>query len=127
VKTLPIALLAFSLAACSDNNNSTTLPLQTVPGDYVLRTINGSSLPFTFSDGVTLNSDVLSLFDNGTFSESMQLADGRVIVDTGTYTVNNSSLTITDETAGFTYAASISGTVLTAIFPNGLTEVFHKR
>ena len=127
MKILSIALLAIGLAACSDNNNSVTLPLQTVPGDYNLITINGSALPFTFSDGVTLNTDVLSLRDDGTFSETMVLADGRTFVDTGVYTVNNNSLTITDETAGFTYSASLTGTVLTAIFPNGLTEVFHKK
>jgi hypothetical protein len=127
VKILPIALLALSLAACSDNNNSVTIPLQTVPGDYVLQTINGSPLPFTFSDGTTLNTDVLSLHDDGTFVETMQLADGTTLVDTGVYTVHNTSLTITDETAGFTYSASITGNVMTAIFPNGLTEVLHKK
>ena len=124
---MSIALLAIGLAACSDNTNNATIPLQTIPGDYTLRTINGSPLPFTFSDGATLNSDVLTLFDNDKFSETMKLADGRVFTDTGVYTANNTSLTITDETAGFTYSASLSGTVLTAIFPNGLTEVFQKK
>jgi hypothetical protein len=125
VKKLAIALLAVSLAACHDNNNVVT-PLLTVPGTYVLQTINGSKLPFTFSDGVTLNSDVLVLKNDGTFTETMKLADGRVFTDTGTYTANNNALTFVDETAGFSYAASLSGTTLTAIFPNGLTEVFFR-
>jgi hypothetical protein len=124
---MSIALLAIGLAACSDNNNAVTIPLQTIPGDFVLQTLNGSPLPFTFSDGVTLNTDVLSLADGGTFSETMKLADGRVFVDTGVWTASGNSLTITDETAGFTYSATLSGTVLTAVFPNGLTEVFHKK
>ena len=127
MRILSIALLALGLAACSDNNNSVTIPLQSVPGDYNLFTINGSPLPFTFSDGTTLKSDLLSLHDGGTFTETMVLADGQTFVDTGVYTVNNSSITITDETGGFTYSASLTGTVLTAIFPNGLTEVFHKK
>ena len=127
MRILSIALLALGLAACSDNNNSVTIPLQSVPGDYNLVTINGSQLPFTFSDGTTLKSDLLSLHDGGTFTETMVLADGQTFVDTGVYTVNNSSITITDETGGFTYSASLTGTVLTAIFPNGLTEVFHKK
>ncbi|MGH7618811.1 MAG: hypothetical protein ACREPM_16445 [Gemmatimonadaceae bacterium] len=126
MKKLAIALLAISLAACSDNNNVVT-PLQTVPGDYVLKTINGTALPVTFSDGVTLNTDVLTLFDDGTSSETMQLADGRVFVDQGVYTVNNNSLTFTDETAGFSYSGSLVGATLTAVFPDGTTEVFLKR
>jgi hypothetical protein len=124
---MSIALLAIGLAACSDNNNAVSIPLQTIPGDYVLQTLNGSPLPFTFQDGVTLNSDVLSLADGGTFSETMKLADGRTFVDTGVWTSSGNTLTITDETAGFTYSATLSGTVLTATFPNGLVEVFHKK
>ena len=126
-KLVSIALLAFGLAACSDNSTNTVIPIQSIPGDYVLKTINGSPLPFTFADGVTLNTDILTLRDNGTFTETMSLADGRVIVDTGVYTKNNNFLTITDETAGFTYSASLSGTTLTAVFPTGLTEVFQKK
>jgi hypothetical protein len=127
VKTMSIALLAISLVACSDNNNAVAIPLQTIPGDYVLQTLNGSPLPFTFPDGVILNSDLLSLADGGTFSETMKLADGRTFVDTGVWTSSGNTLTITDETAGFTYSATLTGTVLTAVFPNGLKEVFHKK
>ncbi len=57
----------------------------------------------------------------------MKLADGRVFVDTGVYTVNGSALNFVDETAGFSYGASLNGTTLTAVFPNGLTEVFQKQ
>jgi hypothetical protein len=123
---IAIALLAASLAACSNNDNVVT-PLQTVSGDYVLQTLNGSNLPFAFSDGTTLTSDVLTMFDDGTFSESMKLGDGQIFIDTGVYTVTNNSIRFTDETAGFSYSGSLSGAVLTAVFPNGLTEVFQKR
>jgi len=126
-KLVSIALLAFGLAACSDNSSNTVIPIQSIPGDYVLKTINGSPLPFTFSDSITLTSDILSLKDGGTFIETMTLADRRVVVDSGVYTTNNNFLTITDETAGFTYSASLSGTTLTAVFPTGLTEVFQKK
>jgi ribosomal protein S11 len=122
-----MVLLVVGIAACSDNSNNTVIPIQSIPGDYVLKTINGSPLPFTFGDGITLNTDILSLHDNGTFIETMSLADGRVVVDTGVYTSNNNFLTITDETAGFTYSASLTGSVLTAVFPTGLTEVFQKK
>ena len=126
-KLMSMVLLVVGIAACSDNNNNTVIPIQSIPGDYVLKTINGSPLPFTFTGGITLNTDILSLHDNGSFIETMSLSDGRVVVDTGVYTSNNNFLTITDETAGFTYSASLTGSVLTAVFPTGLTEVFQKR
>lgn len=126
MKKLAIALVAATLVACSDNNSVTT-PLLTVPGTFVLQTINGSNLPFTFSDGIILTSDVLVLADDGTFTETMKVADGRVFVDTGVYTVNGSAINFVDQTAGFSYGASLNGNRLTAIFPNGLTEVFLKQ
>ena len=126
MKKLAIALVAATLMACSDNNNVTT-PLLTVPGTFVLQTLNGQPLPFTFSDGVTLISDVLVLTDSGTFTETMKTADGQVFIDTGVYTVNGNALNFVDQTAGFSYGASLNGTKLTAVFPNGLTEVFQKQ
>lgn len=126
MRRMAIALLAASLVACSNNDN-VVAPLQTVTGDWVLVSINGSALPFVFSDGSSLTSDVLTLFDDGTFSESMQFAGGQVFVDQGTFIVNNNAIRFTDLTAGFSYSGSISGTTLTAIFPNGLTEVFQRR
>jgi hypothetical protein len=127
VRFLSIALLALGIAACNDSHNNVVIPLQSVPGTYDLKTINGSPLPFTFSDGTTLNSDLLVLKDDGTFTETMKTANGQTFVDTGTYTVSNNFITINDETAGITYSASLTGTVLTAVFPNGLTEVFNKK
>ena len=126
-KLISIVLLVAGIAACSDNSNNTVIPIQSIPGDYALKTLNGSPLPFTFADSIILNTDILSLKDGGTFIETMSLADGRVVVDSGVYTTNNNFLTITDETAGFTYSASLSGSVLTAVFPTGLTEVFQKK
>ena len=126
MKTVFIAALAFSLSACNDANNVVG-PNDSIAGEYALRTVNGSPLPFTFSDGTTVSSDVLTLFVDGTFSESFQMPDGRVFVDQGFYTANNGALTFTDQTIGVTYSGSISGSVLTEIFPNGLTEVFQRR
>ena len=125
MKRMMVALLAFGLMACGNENNSVE-PTVSLAGTYTLRTINGSGLPFTFSDGTTVTSDVISIFDDGTFSESIQISDGEVFVDQGTYSSNNGSITFNDITAGIQYSASLSGTVLTAIFQNGLTEVFQK-
>jgi hypothetical protein len=126
VKTLVLAALALSLAACNDSNNSVG-PNDSLSGEYSLRTVNGSPLPFTFSDGSTVTSDVITLFSDGTFSESTQLSDGRVFVDQGFYSANNGAITFNDQTIGQTFSGSISGSVLTEIFSNGLTEVFQRR
>jgi hypothetical protein len=126
MKTVFIAALAFGLAGCNDGSNSVG-PNDSLSGEYALRTVNGNPLPYTFSDGSTVTSDVLTLFVDGTFSESFQLSDGRLFVDQGFYTANNGALTFNDQTIGVTYSGSISGTVLTEIFPNGLTEVFQRR
>jgi len=126
MKTVFIAALAFGLSACNDASNAVG-PNDSLAGEYSLRTVNGNPLPFTFSDGTTISSDVLTLFVDGTFSESFQMPDGRVFVDQGFYTANNGALTFTDQTAGVTYSGSISGSVLTEIFPSGLTEVFQRR
>lgn len=125
MKMLVIAALALGLAACNDSNNLIG-PGSSLSGEYALQTVNGNALPYTFSDGSTVSSDVLTLFTDGSFSESVQLTDGRVLVDQGFYSANNGSITFNDQTLGITYAASISGTVLTEIF-NGLTEVFQRR
>lgn len=126
MKIVFIAALAIGLAGCNDSSNSLG-PNDSISGEYALRTVNGNPLPYTFSDGSTVSSDVLTLFVDGTFSESFQLSDGRLFVDQGFYTANNGSLMFNDQTIGETYSGSISGSTLTEIFPNGLTEVFQKR
>jgi len=124
MKRLFIAALALGLAACAGDSTSPTVGLN---GDFTLRTVNGQGLPFTFSDGTTVTSDVLTFFTDGTFSESIQLADGQIVVDQGEYSDSNGSIQLFDETLGVQYSASLSGSVLTAFFNNGLTEVFQKR
>jgi len=124
MKKLFIAVLALGLAACGSDSTSPTVGLT---GDFALRTVNGQGLPFTFSDGTTVTSDVLTFFNDGTFSESIQFADGGILVDQGEYSDTNGSIQLFDETANIQYSASLSGSVLTAFFNNGLTEVFQKR
>jgi hypothetical protein len=49
-------------------------------GNYTLRTVNGPPLPFTFSDGATVTSDVLTIRDDGRFSDAVQFSGGTVQV-----------------------------------------------
>jgi len=121
--TIATLALAVSLAACNDSNSVS--PTAAVAGMYSLRTINGSSLPVTFSDGSRLMSDVLTLNNDGSFSDVAQFDDGSVSAQQGFYTNNNGSIELTDRDTGQVFTASLSGTILTE-FVGGLTEVYQR-
>src|SRR6185437_7405997 len=97
-----IALLAalFALAAC---NNDSTSPTVSLTGNYSLRSVNGISLPVSFNDGSTLTSDVLTLFNDGTFTDNAQFSDGTVEVEQGFYSANNGSINFQDLNSNFTF------------------------
>jgi hypothetical protein len=124
MKYIVIAALAIGMAACT--NNDTTSPTTSLSGNYSLRTVNGSPLPYTFSDGNTITSDVLTIRDDGTFSESVQFSDGVVQVFQGFYSANNGAISFTDQDSGANSSGSVSGSVLTEVFPNGPIEVFQR-
>jgi hypothetical protein len=124
MKYIVIAALAIGMAACT--NNDTTSPTTSLSGNYSLRTVNGSPLPYTFSDGNTITSDVLTIRDDGTFSESVQFSDGVVQVFQGFYSANNGAISFTDQDTGANSSGSVSGSVLTEVFPNGPIEVFQR-
>ena len=113
--------LALSLMACGD----ATAPSGSVNGTYSLRTINGFNLPYTFSTGATLVSDVLTLNADGSFFDVSQYSDGSTNTQSGFYSSINGSIQLSDQTNGATYQASLSGSVLTEIVP-GFTEAFQK-
>jgi hypothetical protein len=113
--------LAGTLAACSVDS---TGPNGSVAGTYDLRTINGQSLPYTFSSGLRLTSDQLTLFRDGTYEDVSRYSDGTSFVDDGDYTNYNGSLTFYS-TSGQVYQGSVSGDILTQIL-NGYTQVFER-
>ncbi len=115
-------VLALGLAACATDATS---PSTTVEGSYNLRTINGTTLPYTFSNGLQLMNEQLVLNTDGSFSDASQYSHGRTNVDSGYWTNLNGSITFTDITAGITYQGSLSGTVLTEIV-SGYTQTFQK-
>jgi hypothetical protein len=114
--------LALALSACV---NDATAPSVSVDGSYSLRTINGSGLPYTFSNGVTLSSEVLTMSVSGTYTDVSRYSDGRTNTDQGYFTNTNGAITFTSQTSGFTYQGSLSGSVLTEIV-NGFTQTFQK-
>jgi hypothetical protein len=121
--TIAITVFAVTLSACNDSNP--VGPTAAVAGQYSLRAINGTPLPVTFSSGATLVSEVLTLNNDGTFSDDAQFSDGSVAVEQGFFVNNNGALDFTDRDTGETFSASLSGTILTE-FVRGLTEVYQR-
>ena len=115
-------VLALGLAACA---NDATGPSTSVEGTYNLRTVNGTTLPYTFSNGLQLVNEQLVLSTDGSFTDRSQYNNGQTKVDSGYWTNLNGSITFNDVTAGFTYQGSLSGTVLTEIV-SGYTQTFQK-
>lgn len=122
MRRLAMLALAGTLAAsaCTDS----TGPNGSVAGTYSLRTINGQTLPYTFSGGLQLTSDQLTLYSDGTYEDVSRYSDGSSYVDDGDYSNYNGALTFYS-TRGGQYQGSISGDVLTQIL-NGYTQVFRR-
>ena len=116
-----LALASTMLASCSSDS---TGPNGSVTGTYTLRTIDGQPLPYTFSGGLRLMSDELTLMTDGTYEDVSRYSDGTSFVDEGDYTNYNGAVTFYS-TSGDTYQGSISRDVLTQVL-NGYTQVFQR-
>lgn len=122
MKRIAIAALAIGLAGCGSDISA---PSGSVNAQFTARTVNGATLPYTFSNGYTLQSDNLTFFNDGTYSDAEQFTDGSVTVEQGYYTNNNGAITFTNSQSGQSYSGSLSGSVLTLILP-GRTEVYQQ-
>lgn len=123
--------LAAALVALGACNNDSTSPNGSVSGTYSLRTVNGSPLPFTFSDGSVLVSDRLSLNGDGTYVDIATFSNTGSATEQGLWSINNNLITFNDQTDAFSYDGSLSGNVLTESFPpsrssGSVTEVYQK-
>ena len=121
MRRLAMFALAGTLAAC---NLDSTGPNGSVAGTYQLRTINGQQLPYTFSSGLRLLSDDITLYSNGTYEDVSRYSDGSTDVDDGEYTDYNGAITFYS-TSGYVYQGSVSRDVLTTVL-NGFTQVFER-
>jgi hypothetical protein len=122
MRRLVMFALASTLAACSLDS---TGPNGSVAGNYTLRTINGQSLPYTFSGGLRLMSDELTLMSDGTYQDVSRYDDGTSFVDEGDYESYNGAITFYSTRTGETYQGSVSGDVLTQLL-NNYTQVFER-
>ena len=121
MRRILVLAMAATLAAC---NADSTQPSGTIIGTYSLRTINGSTLPYTFSSGLTLSSDVLSLNSDGSFQDVSTYTNGSQSVETGFWANNNGFVEFTDNT-GFSFEGSVSGDVLTENV-SGFTQAYQR-
>jgi hypothetical protein len=122
MRRLVMFALASTLAACSLDS---TGPNGSVAGNYSLRTINGQSLPYTFSGGLRLMSEDLTLMSDGTYQDVSRYDDGTSFVDEGDFENYNGAITFYSSTTGDTFQGSVSGDVLTQVL-NNYTQVFER-
>ena len=128
MRRIALFLAVIALAACND----ATSPNGSAIGTYTLRTINGSTLPYQFSDGSVLVSDQLVLNSDGSYVDQANFSNQQSLVEQGFWSINNNLITLNDQTDGINYTASLSGSILTETFNNSgigsgsITEVFER-
>ena len=113
MRRIALFLAAIALAACND----ATSPNGSASGTYTLRTVNGSTLPYTFSDGSVLLSDQLVINSDGSYIDQAHFSNRSDLVEQGFWSINNNLITFNDQTDNFQYQGSLSGSVLTESFP----------
>lgn len=129
-RVLAICLVLAGPVACDSGVTGSS----TVFGDYALRTVNGSSLPYTSVAGtvttVTLDG-VISLYQGLTFAESSNsriMVNGQVTnetkTETGNWTVLGTSVSLRGN-GGTTRVAIVNGKTMT-IVEHGKTSVYSK-
>jgi hypothetical protein len=143
MRRLLIALLATVVLGCGGDSDAVpTLPATSadVAGDFILRSANGTPLPFiafttTVGDAWELASDKMFVKSDGTWSESTlyivhKLSDGtqnsNETVVSGTYVIANGQINFAMKQGGTdTFAGSVIGTELRLLY-NGRLFVYTK-
>jgi len=123
MRRIALLALAITMVGCSTD---LTGPFGSVAGTYMLERINGDRLPYTFSNGVTLLSDELTLFRDGSYEDVSRYAAGSPRVERGFYENNDGAVYLQPEFSNEEYQGSVSGRVLT-LFISGFTQTFEKR
>jgi hypothetical protein len=136
MRKLLLALASLAVIGCGGDS---TGPNAQVAGTWNLQTVNGSPLPYTvaFLAGppvykLELISDTFVTAANGTYTEAFtsRETDGSTVTtstenDTGTWSQNGSSLTVT-ASDGTVNTATISGNTIT-LNQQGLVAVYRRQ
>ena len=131
-----IACLALALFAGCGGDSVTGPTAESVSGTWTLQTINGAHLPFIIAqsgaDKIEVTSDVITVVSGGTFTQLTQfrttvdgVATDDATDDHGTWKLKGTALTFTfsDNTSG---TATVSENTLT-VTDEGTTLVYTKR
>lgn len=129
MRTAAFTLTALVFAGC----DSGVTGASTVFGDYQLRSINGSSLPYKVSATTEIVDDVISLTEAFTYTErghARVTTNGQVtnqdIVENGSYVLVGTSVTLTSSDGQRVRIASNENSEKMTFVESGTTMVFRK-
>lgn len=134
------ALAGFITITAACGSDSTTSPTSTLPGTYTLKTVNGGSLPYTFSESggtFKVNSGTLTITSSSftnTFNITQTPTGGAATtatkVCTGTYTVSGSVASFKESSStdcGDSYPGTYTAeTTITIVYDGSATAVYQK-
>ena len=129
-----VAVLGLLTACGSDSSTQPTS--NTIAGSWALQTVNGSTLPFTYSqqgaNKAEVLSDVATVDAHGAYTQITQVRltiNGQVttqsLSDAGTYTLNGTALTLKSND-GSSVTASLSGSTFTLVI-DGVAYIYKKQ
>jgi len=129
-------LVAFLILASAGCLNEDVVGSSTATGNYTLRTLNNSSLPYTIPASGTTQTEVLDatiiLYQGGTYAETRHVrvtSNGQTTAETredaGAYAFFGITLTLTSSVGGPERRGRIEGNTMT-IIEDGLTSVYRK-
>jgi hypothetical protein len=121
-----------ALAAC----DRTTSPKGGMDATFDLKSVNGTSLPYTKTLGTAtlrITSDVLVLHADGSYDDTttygIPYAGGMqssTTIERGTYSISAGTISFKSQSTGGRYSGSLNGTTLTESV-NGRTPVYERR
>ena len=128
-------LLPLTTTACGGDDDPTG-PSDSIYGTYALETVQGQALPAIIlqvgNDLLEATAGSARLNSDNTWSASitLRLTEAGVVTtstegSSGTFTINNNTLQLTDPSDGSVVTGSVSGNVLTVIEDN-VSFVFRK-
>jgi hypothetical protein len=127
MRRIALAALGMTMSVMTGCSSLDSIgPNGSVAGTYTLVRLNGQLLPYTFSTGVTLVSDDLSLRSDGSYIDVSRYASGNTITQEGFYDNTNGSLYFEPDANIAPFQGSVNGDVLTVI-ANGYTQTFARR
>lgn len=132
MRKLFLATIAALFLACDSGVTGIT----TVTGNWSLRTVNGTSLPFTKSGSgankTEILDDVITLYEGLTFSQTVHQrvttngqASTVTLTETGAYTLFGTSVTLAGNSGADARRGLIEGNTMT-IVENGMTFAYRK-